>query len=50
MSLDKSESAVSKIVDLSIVDTKRFQELGSGVKSMMENSDSSMACPWLASC
>ena len=50
MSLDESESAVSKIVDLSIVDTKRFQELGSDVRSMVENSDPSIACPWLASC
>jgi len=50
MSLDESESAVSKIVDLSIVDTKRFQELGSDMRSMVENSDPSMACPWLASC
>jgi len=50
MSLGESKSVVSKIVDLSIVDTKRFQELGSDMRSMVENSDPSMACPWLASC
>jgi len=49
MSLDKLGSVVSKIVDLSIVDTKRSQELGSDVRSMVENLDPSIACPWLAS-
>jgi len=45
MSLDESGSAVSNIVNLSIIDAKRFQESGSDMKSMIENSDSSIACP-----
>ena len=50
MSLDESGSAVSEIVDLSMVDAKRSQESGSDVRSMVENSDPSIACSWLASC
>jgi len=49
MSLDELGLAVSKIVDLSIVNTKRSQESGSNVRSIVENSDPSIACPWLAS-
>jgi len=44
MSLDESGSVVSKMVDLSIVNTKRSQELGSDVRSIVENSDPSMVC------
>jgi len=43
MSLDELGSAVSKIVDLLIVDTKRSQELGSDVRSIVENSDPSIS-------
>jgi len=49
MSLDESGSAVSKIVNLSIVDAKRSQESGSNVRSMVENLDPSITCSWLAS-
>jgi len=45
MSLDESGSVVSNIVNLSIIDAKRSQESGSDVRSMMENSDPSIACP-----
>ena len=45
ISLDESGSIVFKMVDLSIVDAKRSQKSGSNVRSMVENSNPSIACP-----
>jgi len=50
MSLDKSGLTVSEIVNLSMVNTKRFQELGNNIRIIIENSDFSIAYSWHVSC
>ena len=50
ISLEESGSAVSVMVDLSMVDANWSQESGSDVRSVMENSDAVSISPLLESC
>ena len=50
ISLEESGSAVSVMVDLSMVDANCSQESESDVRSIMENSDVVSISPWLESC